>query len=309
MLQHRFLLDSVERRGTKYDDFLNSPQGRNWHDIAYWTLLAVACAVFYWMNVLTPFKEDDMLHSLVSGDLTHINSLGDLFHSYWNKYFILNGRTSDMVAEVFCAFLGKPLFNVCNTLVFAAMVHLVSLLATGRRSILSQTLLYACIGVCYPVPGETMLWLAGSCNYLWTVTASLALVYFLLHHQSAKIGWLKGMLLFLASIVAGGGNEATSFAFLAAFVLYYLLNRERFDRAVLIVLAGYFLGVLLIMGSPAAWRRTGAELVTNLSFVDLLYHRCSVSGTKMVYTVTPALALVLTAIALPLHFRGRGSST
>ena len=271
---------------------------RRWHDATYWGLLLVACAVFYWMNVLTTFKEDDMLHSLVSGDLTHINTLGDLLHSFWNKYFILNGRTSDMVAEVFCAFLGKPLFNVCNTLVFAAMVHLVSLLATGRRSILSQTLLYACIGTCYPVPGETMLWLAGSCNYLWVVTASLALVYYLLHHSSAKTGWLNGSLLFLGSFVAGAGNEATSFAFLAAFVLYYLFNRKCFDRAALIVVAGYTLGVLLIMGSPAAWRRTGADVVTDLSFLDLLYHRCRVSGSMMVYFVTPAVALVLTAIAL-----------
>ena len=262
-------------------------------------MLAVACAVFYWMNVLTTFKEDDMLHSLVSGDLTHINSLGDLLHSYWNKYFILNGRTSDMVAELFCAFLGKPLFNVCNTLVFALMVHLVSLLATGRRSILSQALLYACIGTCFPVPGETMLWLAGSCNYLWTATASFGLIYFLLHHQSHKIGWLGGSLLFLGSFVAGAGNEATSFAFLAAFVLYYLFNRSRWDKASFIVVAGYALGVLLIMGSPAAWRRTGAYVVTDLSFIDLLIHRCRVCGPKMVYFVTPVISLVLTAIALP----------
>ena len=259
---------------------------RRWHDAAYWGLLLVACAVFYWMNLLTPFKEDDMLHSLVSGDLTHINTLRDLFHSYWNKYFILNGRTSDNVAEVFCAFLGKPLFNVCNTLVFALMAHLVSLLSTGRRSILSQALLYACIGTCYPVPGQTMLWLAGSCNYLWVLTASLALVYYLLHHSTGKIGWMSGLLLFLGSFMTGAGNEATSFAFLGAFVLFYLFNRERLDRAALIVLAGYALGVLLIMGSPAAWRRTGADVVTDLSFVDLMYHRCRVSGVKMVTLVT-----------------------
>lgn len=278
---------------------MQSSDYRRRHDIAYWILLAVACAVFYWMNVLTTFKEDDMLHSLVSGDLTHINTLGDLLHSYWNKYFILNGRTSDMVAEVFCSFLGKPVFNVCNTLVFALMVHLVSLLATGRRSLLAQALLYACIGTCFPVPGETLLWLAGSCNYLWTITASLALVYYLLHHRSAKIGWLKGLLLFLGAIVAGAGNEATSFAFVAAFVLYYLFNRKRLDQVSLMVVAGYTLGVLLIMGSPAAWNRTGAYVVTDLPLLDLLHHRCSVTGPKMLYFVTPALSLLLAAIALP----------
>ena len=272
---------------------------RHWHDVAYWGLLLAACAVFCWMNVLTTFKEDDMLHSLVSGDLTHINTLRDLFHSYWNKYFILNGRSSDMIAEVFCAFLGKPLFNVCNTLVLAALAHVVSLLATGRRSLLALTLFLACIGTCFPVPGETMLWLAGSCNYMWPVTASLWLVYYLLHHRSGKIGWLKGTLLLLAAFVTGAGNEATSFAFLAALALYYLFNRERLDRRAIIVLAGYALGVLMIVGSPAAWRRVTADVVTDLPPAELIYHRCRVAGMRMVTLITPAIALALAAIALP----------
>lgn len=271
---------------------------RRWHDVAYWGLLLVACAVFWWMNVLTTFKEDDMLHSLVSGDLTHINTLRDLFHSWWNKYFILNGRSSDMLAEVFCAFLGKPMFNVLNTLVFGALIHVVGLLATGRRSLLAQSMFLACIGFCFPVPGETMLWLAGSCNYMWVATASLWLVYYLLNHESGKIGWLKGLLLLLAAFVTGAGNEATSFAFLAAFVLYYLFNRERLDRPAMIVLVGYALGVLMIVGSPAAWRRVTAEVVTDLPFMGLLFDRCRVTGEIMVCLVTPALALLLAVYGL-----------
>ena len=271
---------------------------RRWHDVAYWGLLLAACAVFWWMNVLTTFKEDDMLHSMVTGDLTRIRTMGDLLHCWHNKYFILNGRSSDMIAEVFCAFLGKPLFNVCNTLVLAALAHVVSLLATGRRSLLALAMFIACIGICFPVPGETMLWLAGSCNYMWPVTASLWLVYYLLHHQSGKIGWLGGALLLLAAFVTGAGNEATSFAFLAAFVLYYLFNRERLDRPAVIVLAGYALGVLMIVGSPAAWRRVTAEVVTDMSFMGLLVNRCRVTGEIMVRLVTPALALLLAAYGL-----------
>ena len=127
---------------------MSSPAGRRWHDIAYWGVLLAACGVFYWMNVLTPFKEDDMLHSLVIGRLSHVDSIGDLLQSYWNKYFVLNGRSSDMVTELFCALLGKPLFNVCNMLLFGALIHVISLLATGRRSLLAQGMTCACIGTC-----------------------------------------------------------------------------------------------------------------------------------------------------------------
>ena len=96
----------LTNRELKTDNHLSLPVFNRWHDVAYWGLMLVACAVFYWMNVLTPFKEDDMLHSMVIGDLTPINSVSDLLHCWWNKYLITNGRSSDMVAELFCGLLG-----------------------------------------------------------------------------------------------------------------------------------------------------------------------------------------------------------
>ena len=261
--------------------------------------------MFYWMNVLTPFKEDDMLHSLVIGDLTHVNSLGDLLHSYHNKFFITNGRTSDMLAELFCGLLGKPLFNVCNALMFGLLAHVVSLLATSRKSLLAQSMLYACIGTCYPVPGETMLWLAGSCNYLWTITGSLWLLYFLLHHRNMRLGWPKALLLLLGAMLAGAGNEAMSFGLLAGMVLYFAFNRRLIDRTVIVGLTGYLLGVLLIVASPAAWERaSGGGIAVDMPLADLLMSRCYIVGEKMVRFVVPVLTMAV-GIAV-LVWRGKG---
>ena len=265
-----------------------------WHDLAYWALLAAACAVFYWMNVLTPLKEDDMLHSLVIGDLTPVNTLGDLLHSYWNKYFITNGRLSDMIAELFCGLLGKPLFNVLNALMFGLLAHVVSLLATGRRSILAQTMLYACIGTCYPVPGETLLWLAGSCNYLWSITGTLWLLYYLLNHRNRRLGWGKGILLLLGAMLAGAGNEAMSFGFVGGMMLYYLVNRKRVDRTVVVGMAGYILGMLFIMASPAAWERAaGGGIAVDMPLMDLLQSRVHILGVKLVRFMVPMAALAI----------------
>ena len=262
--------------------------------MAYWGLMLVACAVFYWMNVLTPFKEDDMLHSLVIGDLTHVHSLGDLFRSYHNKFLITNGRTSDMVAELFCGLLGKPLFNVCNALMFGLLAHLVSLLATGRRSLLAQAMLYACIGTCYPTPGETLLWLAGSCNYLWSITGSLAVLYYLLHHRSGSLTWPRAVLLLLGAMMAGAGNEAISFGMLGGLCLYYIVNRKLVDRKVVVVMTGYLLGVLLIMASPAAWERaTGGGLALDLPPMQLLTSRLHIICEKLVRFIMPAAAIAV----------------
>ena len=268
--------------------------------MAYWTLMLLMCALFWWMNVLTPLKEDDMLHSLVIGDLTHVNSWGDLLHSYRNKFFITNGRTGDMLAELFCGLLGKPVFNVLNTLIFGLLAHVVSLLSTGRRSILSLSMLLACIGTCYPVPGETMLWIAGSCNYLWSITATLWLLYYLLHHKHGqRAGRLAYLLLVPWAVMAGAANEAMSLPFLAAMLLYCGVNRRAIDRQVVCVLVAYALGVSLIMASPAAWERaSGGGIAVDMPLVDLLYSRLHILGEKMLRFVVPVVACLIGAIVL-----------
>ena len=273
---------------------MQSSDHSHWHDAAYWGLLLVTCVVFYWMNWLTPLKEDDMLHSMVIGDLTHINSLRDLLHCYRNKFLMTNGRSSDMIAELFCGLLGKPLFNIFNTLMFGLLAHVVSLLATGRRSLLAQAMLYACIGTCYPVPGETMLWLAGSCNYLWSISGSLWVLYYLLHHANSRLGWGKGVLLLLGAMLAGSGNEAMSMGFVGGMVLYYLVNRKMIDRIVVIGMAGYILGLLLIMASPAAWERAaGGGVAVDLPFLDLLWSRLHILGEKMIRFIIPTAAVAI----------------
>ena len=152
---------------------------RQWHEVAYWGLLIIAGAVFLVMNFLTTLKEDDMLFTLVEGVWTPVSSLADAVRSHIYHYGHTNGRLADIVPEFFCGLAGKTAFNVCNTLVFVTLLHLLSLVVTGRRSVLVVALFLAVVGTCFPVPGETMLWIAGSANYLWAITLSLALVYYL----------------------------------------------------------------------------------------------------------------------------------
>ena len=266
-----------------------------WHDAAYWGVMLLACAVFYWMNWLTLYKEDDMGFALI-GRLT---SVREVLLSQWNHFLTANGRFSDLLATLFCAFLGKSLFNVLNTLVFGLMAHLVSLLSTGRRSLLALTAFLACVGCCFPVPGQTLLFVAGSCNYMWAVTASLLLVYYLMRQPEGPLGWGRAVLLVLGAFVAGNFNEGTSFGFFGGMVLYYMCNRDRWNRRVLLALAGYLAGILLIVASPGAWGRAAqGDIILNLGFTDMVLTRCHVFGEKVWRFVTPLTAVVAGVVAL-----------
>lgn len=279
--------------------------GYSWHDAAYWGVMALACAAFLVMNVFTTLKEDDLAYALVEGAWTPIGSLADVLRSHAVHFANSNGRIADLLAVLFDGLLGKTAFNVLNTLVFALMAHLLALLSTRRRSIMALALFLAVVGTCFPVPGETMLWVAGSCNYLWAITASLAVVYWLLRRRGRSLGWTEGVLLLLASWVAGAFNEATSFGFLAGLILYYVLNSHQRDSRVAVALLGYALGVALIVASPGAWQRAAdGGIAVDMGLADLVSSRCHIFVEKAWRFYLPLAAAVLLA-ALLVARRGR----
>lgn len=278
-----------------------------WHDVAYWGLLLLAAVAFMVMNVLTTFKEDDLAFSLVEGSWEPVRSLLDVVRSHAHQFMDANGRTANLVAAVFCGLLGKTVFNVCNTLVFCLMAHLLSLLVTGRRSLLVLALFLAVVGTCYPVPGETMLWLDGSCNYMWAITLSLLLTWYLLREHGRELGWGRGVLLLLAAAVAGSFNEATSFGFFLGWCLYYAFNRLRFNRRALVVLAGYLLGIAVIVASPGAWARAASgDIVINMGLGELMSSRWYIFSEKMWRFYLPTVA-ALAGIAV-MAWKGAGTA-
>ena len=275
---------------------LSSP-GRQ-HDVAYWSLLVLTCLVFLVMNVLTTLKEDDLGFSLVDGEWTRIRSFADVLRSMHNHYVGTNGRTADVIALLFCSVFGKTAFNVCNTLVFGLLCHLLSLLSTGRRSVLAVAAFVTCVGTCYPVPGETMLWLAGSCNYMWAITASLLLVWCLLHHPH-EMGWGGTILIAVGAVIAGSFNEATSLGFLVGLCLYYAVNRRQVNRMVIITLVCYLVGVFIIISSPAAWERAAnGGIVVDLGMQELLSSRWRIFTERLWHFLVPVVAFTVGVAAL-----------
>ena len=270
------------------------PRAARWHNAAYWGLLLAVCVVFYVLNLWTSLKEDDMEFSLLR-DVGFI----DFWRARLDHYLTSNGRCADFYASLFCAYLGKPLFNVVNTLVFAWLTHLVVLLSTGRRSVLALALFIAFVGVCFPVPGQTMLFIAGSCNYMWAIAASLTLLYLLQRYKRVKPDWGRTVLLMMLALVAGNFNEATSFGIFGGLVLYYALNRRELDRHTLLVLIAYLVGVLTIVGSPGAWNRVaGGGIAVNMGLGSLLVSRAYIFTKMMVSFVMPVLALLTGVVAL-----------
>ena len=261
-------------------------------NVTYWVLLAVGVAVFLLMNLYTTVKEDDLFHSTIGGGSTRsIDTLLDVLRS-WVAYYKYDARTANLISFTFNGIIGKTVFNVCNTLVFGLMAHLLSRAATRRNSAMALVMLYTYMVTAMPVSGETLLWETGSFNYMWNLTASMLFVAYLFGHRDSRPGWLKGTLVLLLSLLAGGINEGTTFGVFGGLVIYFLFHRNRVDPAVVIAMTGYLLGVLLLLTCPGAWDRASLEVSHDAGLMSLLAERCRLVAARSVDYVTPLAAVV-----------------
>lgn len=264
-----------------------------WAEVLYWILLIGGCVVFLLMNIYTTVKEDDLFHSFIQdGSLRPIDSLLDVIRG-WVAYYQFDARIANVISFTFNGVLGKSVFNVFNTVVFGIMAHLLSRMSTGRNSAMVLVMLYTYMVTAMPVPGETLLWATAAFNYLWAFTASMLFIAYLLWHRNSRPGWLMCAVVLLLSFFAGGINEGTTLGVFGGMVLYYLFNRSKVDRAVVVAMTGYLLGVLLLLTCPGVWVRASDEIAHDYSWLSMVMERSSMLLKLSLRYVTPAVAVVV----------------
>lgn len=231
----------------------------------YYITLAVAAAVFYVMNLLTTLKGDEYVYALVPDNPRRLcTSLWDFVRTMPFFYQDTNGRLADVFERLMASLMGKQVFNVLNTLVFIAFIEgVMTLTACRRRSVLLLLAALAGIAV-FPKPGETMLWQAGACNYLWATTLTLWLMVWLARRENRPRSTSTYITAFVFALAAGAMNEATSTAMLAGWVIYMIFNWRKADALLITAFAGYLLGLCVILGSPGLWWRLGLGSSVNL---------------------------------------------
>jgi len=155
-----------------------------WH----WMLI-VFMSIFFVRNLILPMVGDDVAYAFIwdgehlgnlidgVGHRERLTSFGDLVSSLHSHYMTWGGRIIGIGLTQLFSWEGKHLFDILNTLVFAALALLVFRVGTGKRlSEMNATYMF-CILFSFwfllPEPLETTLWMSGSCGYLWTAVIGL----------------------------------------------------------------------------------------------------------------------------------------
>ena len=258
-----------------------------------WALNAL-CYRFYGDDYIYSFvwEGHDMLRPL-SENARRIQSFGDIFYSLKLHYMTWGGR---MVAHFFAMFflwVGKGWFDVVNAGMVVLLLLSMQWIAMGGKvtaklSPFITALSFFCIWACNSNFGGTMLWVAGSCNYLWTSTfLTLFLVPYVHHYvtdrKAAYPVWF-GLLWFVLGFLAGNSNENTIcwIGLSGGLYLLYVWKKKTLSAWMLWGLIGLGVGYFALMLAPGNVVRFHEQFGMHRQLLYLDKEHVSVLGMAIV---------------------------
>lgn len=248
-----------------------------------YTSFIILFALFSYMlliNFYTPLMADDYRYAQNWEQTRHLESWSDIVDFQVVHYLEWGGRS---VAHSFAQamlFLGKPVFNVLNSLVFILLIVCIYYHARGQVTKDFEPMFLLVVmfltWFCIPTLGETSIWLTGSCNYLWMTT--LVLVFLLPYRLAVVKNFSQNKLMtdflptvmFIFGVLAGWTNENTGLMLIGALVLanLYCWQQRCLKNWMLFGLLGAVFGYGCLVFAPGNYVRIEEATAEDYSFVQ-----------------------------------------
>ncbi len=256
-------------------------------------LIFMSLGIFTFMFILNsfcyPFPGDDYLYSFVweghamsvplSENAERIQSFNDIFRSLGLHYMTWSGR---LVAHFFLMlflWIGKFWFNIINAAMVVLLCFCIQWIAYGGRVTLEipakkLAITFFCLWAFSFNFCGVMLWMAGSCNYLWT---SIFLLLFLIpyvHHYSTKgaVSYKECMVPAMAALgfLAGNANENTIgwIGLTGIFYVYYSWKKKTLQLWMISGFIGLSIGFGLLILAPGNFSRLVMDANVKDSLID-----------------------------------------
>lgn len=259
-------------------------------------LIAFIAVLMFLLNSQTPLMMDDYDYSFSWSTGERLAGVKDIIRSQAAHYMAWGGRSiAHFIAQLFL-YLGKPVFNAANTVMYVLL--LLEIYALSKRCetawdwrpiLMGHLLLFAAVEFF----GVAFLWLDGACNYLWGT--ALALVPLLIGKSEREGGifdsdqpvcWLAVPISFLA----GWTNENTACGVLGALMLlliWDIVKRRKIRTWRIVSLAAQALGVCVMLLASGNFARAAEE--ASRSFVmEMIYRAAVVCYCSLRYAGIPA---------------------
>ena len=222
-----------------------------------------AAAAFAFVLILTsamPYVSDDWHFKFVFYDFIptendrRAETLGDILISLKNYYRFSGGRIFSHGIIYIVNLFDKCIFNVLNAAVFSVFGILIYKIAekytlSPKLPMCTLPLIYAASFVFLPDVSDTVVWLAGSINYLWMMTVVLGL-FLLVPDPDKNFSAAKYTGLCVLSLLSGMTNEVSGGMIIVFAISYFFQKKKLPSRRFILPAILVTLGACIVILAP-----------------------------------------------------------
>lgn len=197
-------------------------------------ICSLAFLIMLFMTAMCGYITDDFHFRFVwrdfepTGNERVVSSIADICESASNYYMLSGGRVvPHFVVFVLCS-INKWVFNTMNAAVFMTLGMLLYHFVFDRDKKLNAFTLLMIYGMLFmflPTFGDTVLWLSGAVNYLWTGTLMLGAMLYIKEHADDK-GIAATVISILLTLFSASTNETTG-GMIAVWLFFYLIVKRQ----------------------------------------------------------------------------------
>lgn len=234
-------------------------------------IMGLTFCIMLYINSNIGFISDDWHFKFVFFDFLpadndrRISSLEDIVLSMSNYYQISGGRVLPHLVMTLLLCCDKMIFNIINAAMFSILGFLVFTAADLKKYPHTLALVYISLFIFEPETGDTMVWLAGSVNYMWTSVSLLLAVLFIKNESNMLVTSLFVCLTSLSGEMAGG--MIAVFTVVCLIVEKCLISRRKLLYTIIACAGNIF-----VVSAPGNYNRAEHIEKTKLFFSDMIPH-------------------------------------
>lgn len=250
-------------------------------------VIAIVVFFFYLINEASPLRCDDLIYQFMwlnvdNGsypvDLNNrIDNIHEAIISQINHYQVMNGRfIVHLIVQSFCGFLGKPMFNIINAIVYA--FFLMGCIQLLKLKFFSEKIfLISVLWLFLPIQYILSFDIAFAVNYLWVATFC---IYYIIWFEKTVSStylqvWWRSIFLLLGAFICGSSQEGFTIPLSASVFIYSLMNYKKLNKCSLCLIIGLWLGTALVAFAPGTIKR-GNSVVADFDFWAFLHTKMQV---------------------------------
>ncbi|HGJ5865957.1 DUF6056 family protein [Arsenophonus nasoniae] len=251
------------------------------------------------LNKLTMYTSDDYSYSykyqtMPSDSIEKIDGIESILQSQIKHYNVQNGRfVAHSIVQYFMQY-NKTVFNIFNSIAFIILgILILEIVKTStpiHKKSFSLFLIYIFLWFIIPEFGTSVLWLSGSCNYLWT--SIIYLSFFLIFLKNKKISIISLVFYSFLGFLAGATNENSAPAIILMAILFTIYNYIKYKNIKINNIYGIafaITGFIVMMMSPGT--RIRGDVDRNFDFLVNTVRR-SISVDAHVFMISYILVIV-----------------